>query len=130
MLNVQIPFGSVVASSRLRLVAAIEDTSAARIVIRAELNATPDDFSEGNTAPSLRPQTAEYTDWVPVPWTTVGGIYYTFDLSGVVQSVIDLPAWVSGNPISFIMQGTGYREFHSEFAGDTNLFPTLEYTFA
>lgn len=83
---------------------------------------------------STRTKTAASVTWDPVqPWGDVGDPYQTPDLSVVVQEIVDRDDWSPGNPLAFIITGSGRRVAVSydgaSGAGDETLAPRLRVTY-
>ncbi len=78
---------------------------------------------------SSRPRTTDSTLWTVSgnSWGTIGSAtadQRTPDISNVVQAIINRSGWKEGNPLSFLMYGTGTREVES-YDGDAPKAPLL-----
>ena len=67
-------------------------------------------FAETTGNISSRDWTRDFTLWYPTAWDTAGeagDAQRTWDLSSVIQEIIDRPGWVSGNSLAIIISGPG-----------------------
>ena len=96
---ITVPSGATITGASIRFTTDEADTDATSTTIFGELNATPLTFSGANNI-SGRTRTATSATWSDIPsWTTVGeaGVNQTTpDLSAVVQEIVDLGGWSSG----------------------------------
>lgn len=116
--NVTIPQGATIVSATLR-VEATDDSSGGTTVIYiySVCDDTPVDFSSRanlNTNLLNRCTAPPYYEvWIPDDWTT-GNEYDSPDFSSLIQQVIDLDDWDSGDDIAIYLDGWGSPRF--EFA--------------
>lgn len=136
--NVRIPSGARILASDIALESLSDDSSLITMIFQGEKTLSPATFS-GASPPSARTSPADLTTagaiWAP--GTLLQGDYHTsVDLSDVIQEIIGLPGWTSGDSLSFIVrQGpsdpVGTREFSSyDFSNSTANAPRLEVTYA
>jgi len=96
------------------------------------LNANPSTFIKVDGNITDRPVTTASVPWSPVPWTTVGeaGLdQQTPDISAIIQEIVNLPGWASGNSLAVIISGTGERTAES-FNGVASAAPKLHVEFS
>ncbi len=107
--DIQIPQGALITEAKIKMQADESQSGATSINIRCgkSLNAEPFTVTETHNI-SNREYFEDKVVWKPEPWTA-GNLYYTNDLSAIVQNVVKQDGWKSGNAISFIMDGTGHR---------------------
>lgn len=97
-LNVTIPPGWEITLANLILIAAgTKDTTVVNTRLRAEANVNPATFSTVEDFDARVWTTA--VDWNAIPTWTLNGTYTSPDIKAIIQEVIDLPGWASGNPI-------------------------------
>ena len=125
VVSVAIPAGVIIRTAELRLTSAGTYENTAQIVIRGVREVDTPSFDEGNPKVTERPETLTFANWQPVPWTTEGLQYDSVELADIVQEIIGLPGWQSGNPLAFRFVGVGYREFMSDHAEDPGQWPEL-----
>ncbi|MCP4257410.1 MAG: hypothetical protein GY774_07755 [Planctomycetes bacterium] len=88
-----------------------DGTEDAFLLISGHLTANPDGFTDPFTI-SDRPMTQAKVPWEPEPWTAVGQISQTVDISSIIQELIDQEGWASGNAIEIIIsEDTSKPEF-------------------
>src|SRR5205823_1442598 len=77
------------------------------------------------------PLTLNSVAWAPPPWKTVGersSAQRTPDLAALVGEVVARPSWALGNPLVFIISGTGKRVAESfDKPGGTPATLTIAY---
>lgn len=87
------------------------------VAIHGQATANPSTFSETNFDISDRPLTAAQTEWFDIPaWTVeheAGEAQRTPEITNIVQEIVDLPGWQSGNPMAFVLSGSGTRTAES-----------------
>ena len=129
--NLAIPAGATITSATIRFTTDEEDADDTSTTIFAELNTAPPTFSDGNNI-SSRTQTSSSVSWDDIPaWSTVGESgpnQTTPDVAALVQEVIDLVSWGSGDDIAFIFEGWGERTAES-FDGDSTKAAELAVTY-
>jgi hypothetical protein len=116
------PLGSALFSFAIRFrnvpVESGETIVSARIQLHASFTSTTESpqtkiYAEKDNAPALitsysdyfsRPLTTESVTW-NIPSTIAGESYNTPDISSVIQEVVDLPGWSSGDDINILFHG-------------------------
>ncbi len=105
-------------------------STATSLTIRAELVGNSGTFvtSSFNVSSRVAPGQQEVT-WSPVPWNTVGEAGFdqrTPDITSVIQEVLNLAEWTSGNSLSIIITGIpGSARVAESFDGVSNAAPLL-----
>ena len=102
------------------------------LTIHGERTGNATTFIDISNNITSRPLTVESVSWSPPPWTArgaAGADQRTTSLNTVIQEIVNLPGWSSGNSLCIIITGTGERTAES-FNGDQNGAPLLhvEYT--
>jgi hypothetical protein len=122
--NVTIPPGASIVSAHVRLQVDEVSSGLATMQIAGEAvdNAATFALTFGNMTD--RPLTTAVVDWQPAEWPTVGAAVQTGDISSVLQEIIDRPAWVSGNALAVIVNGSGRRVAES-YDGNAPAAPLL-----
>ena len=108
--GITIPRASTILDATIDFTAYETERKAAALTFHGQdIDAAPT-FSVTVTDISTRTTTTASVDWRPVPaWEEVGETYQTPDLSAVVQEIVDRNGWSSGNPLAFIITGSGSR---------------------
>ena len=78
-------------------------TQPVSLLIEGERNPNPVAFSSATNDITARPRTAARTIWVPANWTEVGQTDQTSDITAIIQEIIDLDGWASGNALALII---------------------------
>jgi uncharacterized repeat protein (TIGR01451 family) len=129
--NLAIPAGATITSATIRFTTDEVDADDTSTTIFAELNTAPATFSGGNNI-SSRTRTGSSVSWNDIPvWSTVGESgpdQTTPDIATLVQDVIDLGSWGSGDDIAFIFEGWGERTAEA-FDGDSAAAAELAVTY-
>jgi hypothetical protein len=92
----------------------VDETSSgdADLTISGEDSANPASFSGLAWDISSRTTTANAISWAPEPWVVVGEsgeTQRTPDLTSIVQEMVTHPDWTAGNPVAFVLTGSGKR---------------------
>ncbi len=74
------------------------------LLIEGESNPNPVKFSEATNDITKRPRTTARTVWVPANWTQVGQKDRTTEITAIVQEIIDMDGWASGNALVLILR--------------------------
>jgi hypothetical protein len=141
-LDINIPKGATITNAYVQFQVNEEDKSPpnvpASLTIAGELSPNPATFASTPLNITSRPETTTKTQWNDIPvWAFTdlnqGGICVgcgdegpnqrTPDLSAIIQEIVDLPGWASGNPIvlTFAPQTTNFnRTANSWESGNTN----------
>ncbi|HET7292121.1 MAG TPA: Ig-like domain-containing protein [Vicinamibacteria bacterium] len=123
-----IPRGATIRAAYVQFQADETQSEATSLTIRGQLAANPAAFSTAKLNVSSRPRTSSSVSWANVPaWNTVGDLglsQRTPSLTGIVQELVNQPAWANGNAMVFIITGTGHRTAES-FEGGSTKAPLL-----
>ena len=136
-LNFTIPGSATINTARLTLTCqtALSDT-VVNTRIRAERNINPATFTDKANF-DARTWTTEYINWDGIEAWSLDAEYDSPDFASVIQEVIDLASWASGNPIVILwddfqnrstQSGNANRQAHS-WDGSTTLCPQLVITY-
>ncbi len=107
--DVTIPPESTIASTWIEFTGANEPRpdSIANLTFYGQDSDNTFRFSGNNGNITNRPKTSASVDWNNLSGWQVGEKYRTPDLSEIVQEIIDLPGWESGNSLAMITEGSG-----------------------
>jgi hypothetical protein len=125
-MNITLPVGATVTNAYIQFKTDEMTNTAANLTIHGESNANPGTFTFDNLITS-RPITASSVNWQPESWDFEGEVsekQRTPNLSGIVEEIIALGGWASGNAMAFIVSGTGSRVAEA-FEGDAAGAPLL-----
>ncbi len=114
--SVAVPVGATITDASLQFTVDEVSTGAANLVIQADATGSSAAIEKITGNITNRTMTSAAISWTPPEWTVVGEAgadQRTPDLAAIVQEIIDQPDWVSGNPITFVMTGTGRRTAES-----------------
>lgn len=128
--NIEIPSNAIITNAYIQFTcdATAKNTNPSNLVVKVEDSDNPLTFAENNIN--------ELTNRLKLPdsvktsmgvWTLVGeaGINQrTTNLKSLVQKLVNLPGWVSGNAMAFYITGSGLREAESH-DGDAPKAPLL-----
>ena len=125
--GVNIPQGATINNAYIQFKADEISSVATTLTIGGEDidNALTFTSTSGNI--SSRARTTASVPWSPVAWTTVGEAgpgQQTPNITTVIQEIVDLPGWTSGNSLVIIITGTGKREAEA-YNGDQAGAPLL-----
>jgi hypothetical protein len=129
--NVTIPAGAVVSSARVELRSTASQWLSLNFTLGVEAAANSAPFTTASR-PSQRPLLpgavvhASNVQWL------ANTTYQLDQLAPLVQSVIGLPGWASGNALSVVVRGTGgawARKFATAFEGGAAFAPRLVVTY-
>ncbi|GJL78480.1 MAG: hypothetical protein NPINA01_14690 [Nitrospinaceae bacterium] len=130
--GVNIPPGSTILSAYVQFQVDEVNTGATPLTVQGQNSANPATFTSAGNNITLRPLTTASVPWSPAPWNSVGeaGLdQRTPDISSVIQEIVNLPGWASGNPLAVIIGGTGERTAES-FDGTPSAAPLLHIVFS
>ncbi|HEX5946822.1 MAG TPA: hypothetical protein VFY82_11120 [Acidimicrobiales bacterium] len=118
--GVALPDGAVVQNAWVQFTTDETDGSASSLVISGQAADDATTFSTAIADVSARARTTASAAWSPPAWATVGQAgagQRTPNLAAVVQQIVDRPGWVSGNPLAFVITGSGRRTAEAFNAG-------------
>lgn len=119
--GIDVPAGATITSASISFTADGDSSGAVTLTISGQSEADPatfnDDADEDATSDiSSRPRTTEVT-WDPTDWTNLES-YETGDLSAIVQEIVDLGGWASGNAMAFVVDGPDAAPLRRAFTYD------------
>lgn len=144
--NLAIPAGAVITDAKLSLKVAdgTLQTGTVSAYISAEATTTPSPYPDASLViePDPNPYiidritTSEFISWDPIPAGGNNEALETGNLDKVLQEVIGLPGWASGNDLSLIVEAfdsyvpgvVDNRQFHGVAATPAKV-PELTYTY-
>lgn len=120
--NVTIPQGAVVTNAYLQFTVDEAQPDPTSVTIYGQNADNTATFAAVNNDVSSRPRTTTTVAWNNIPaWTTLGDAgldQRTPDIKTIVQQLLNRPGWVSGNAMTFLIDGTGHRTARSyDFSG-------------
>ncbi len=126
--NITIPKNAIIDSVFIQFTVDETNNGATSVTIKAEDVDNSSTFVGINNNISSRATTVDSVNWNNIPaWNTTRLATIdqrTPDLKVLVKSIIGRAGWASGNPITFIITGTGERTAES-FDGSANEAPEL-----
>jgi len=125
--GVSLPDGAVIQNASVQFTTDETDGSASSLTVQGQAADAAGTFTAAAANVSSRPRTAASVAWSPPAWSVIGEAgpnQRTPNLAAVVQEIIDRPGWVSGNPLAFIVSGSGRRTAVA-FDGGAALAPRL-----
>ena len=123
-----IPNGATITNATIQFQVDEVNNVATSLTIQGEdvVNASTFISSTGNI--TNRSLTTASVLWSPDPWDTVGVDQQTPDISSVIQEIVNLPGWASGNSLVVLISGNGERTAES-FNGVASAAPILHLEF-
>ncbi|MEL6841785.1 MAG: alkaline phosphatase PhoX, partial [Bacteroidota bacterium] len=126
--GVTIPQGAVILNAYIQFTVDEDDDSTGTVIWRVEDVDNSSTFGASSFDISSRALMPDSVVWSNIPvWPNVGVAgpdQQTPDLSILVQSIVNRPAWQSGNALNFIAYGTGERVAES-YDGSASSAPIL-----
>jgi len=134
--DIAIPANATITNAFIQFTADGNNDGALTITIKGENIANSPSFVDATNNISNRTTTTASVAWDNIPsWIddADGAAQRTPDLSSIINEVITSNGWLSGNPITFVMTGTGNeddRRKAESFDGGALIAPklTIEYT--
>ncbi len=114
--NINLPSDAVVTNAYLQFVAEEIQIGPANLIIHGESSGNSAPFQMLNQNITNRVTTNNATNWIPEPWFIIGANgtdQQSPDLSEIINEMIALPDWDSGNTMAFIISGSGTRTTYS-----------------
>lgn len=114
-LNVQIPPGVPITRAYIQFIARSNESAAADLWVYGEYTNNPATYATTARNITSRNKAVAAVNWTPDRWLSneAGSPQRTPDLSAIVQEIADRSDWVSGNPMAFIIAGSGTRTARS-----------------
>ena len=110
--SVELPDGSSIKAAFLQFSAEERSVDSSSIILFGERIEDAPSFGERDRDLSSRETTAARVVWEPEPWRRVGAsgeLQRTPNLASLLQEIIDLSGWKSGNAVVILMEGSGRR---------------------
>jgi len=142
--GIAIPANAVISSAYLQFQVDESSTGTTQLTIHGENNVNPATFTTNDNNITSRSLTNTSSTWSPATWANVneqGAAQRSNDLSPIIQEVIGLSGWNSGQSMVFIIDGNGNRiaesfdgsptgaaTLHIEYSIDNNPAPTASFT--
>lgn len=107
-----VPNDVIVTAAWLQFTTDEPQSVATTLAVKGELSAAAAPYTTASRNISTRPRTGAWVEWLPAAWPTTGesgAAQRSPDLSDVVQEIVDTPGWARGNPIAFVVSGSGKR---------------------
>ena len=131
-LGVTVPVGATITNAYIQFQTDESSGGASSLSVVGQADANPVTFGSGANDITNRPTTGASVAWSPPDWNVVGEQgpnQQTPNLAAVIQQIIEVPGWASGNAMVLIITGTGDRVAES-FNGVPAAAPLIhiEYT--
>ena len=131
--DITIPQSSTILKASIEFTAEESDGDTTSLTFRGQDIAVAPTFALTARDISTRTVTTASVDWNPVQAWDASDTYQTPDLSSVIQEIVDRGDWSAGNPLAFVITGSGKREAISYdgalSGGDETLAPHLKVTY-
>jgi hypothetical protein len=129
--GIAVPSGALITSAQVRFTAAASGSGISSGQIRIEDDANAPPLTEANSSLSGRITLATNVNWAIPDWN--GGdssaAQTTEDLSTLIQPIVDLAGWTSGNAVLLLFDQVGNTREAVSFDGDPAAAPLLEITY-
>ncbi len=125
--GVNLPRNAVIVNAYVQFKVDETPSTATTLTIRGEASPNAAAFTTATQNASSRTLTAASVNWIPLVWLTVsaaGPAQRTPNLAPVIQQIISLPGWGSGNSIVLVITGSGKRVVEA-FEGNAAGAPLL-----
>lgn len=129
--NIRIEPGEDIANAYIQFTVEETTSGPAALVIEGQAQSNPPAFTAASGHISSRPVTSNFVEWSPPDWNTLGENgpdQQTPNLKSIIEEIINMPTWQTGNSIVFIISGNGKRVAHS-YDGSPASAPTLHVDF-
>ncbi len=127
--RVFIPPNAAIQSARIVFTAAETDDVATSLSIGAHATGAPEVLSDADNDIGRR-TSFEPIAWSDVePWDVLGQQYASPDLTPLVEKIIAEGSWCGGNPMVFMISGTGKRVAEA-YVDASSVAPKLEVTYS
>lgn len=129
---IAVPRSSLIEKATIQFATDETSAGATSLTIAGEANANAATYSTAARNISARQKTATTVSWVPPSWDIVdeaGEDQLTPDLTAIVQEIVDRPDWNAGNPMAFVITGSGKRVARA-FEASPSLAPQLSIEYA
>lgn len=127
--NVTVPQGATIMSANLEFEVDSTNNTSTSLTIAGEASDAPVTFSSTDRDISNRTATSASVSWPSVPNNNPNQKLISPDLKTVVQEIVNRAGWASGNPMAFIITGSGTKNVES-FDSEPGAAPLLRVTYA
>lgn len=110
--DIAIPPGALITSAWIQFQVDESDTGATSVSFRGQAADNALSFTTSASNLSSRATTLAQVAWNPPGWPTLGvagADQRTPDLAAIVQEIVGLPGWASGNALAILATGSGKR---------------------
>lgn len=125
--QIDVPPGATITRAYIQFQVDEKSSVATSLTLRGEASANAQTFTTVRRNISSRATTSAAVSWSPPAWNTVGEAgtsQQTPDISAIVQEIVRLGGWSSGNSLAIIVTGSGQRTAES-FNGTAAAAPLL-----
>ncbi len=112
--NISVPVGATITNAYIQFTAKDDENNNTNLDISVEMDPNPATFSTSLDVSDRTPSPL-LVSWAPAAWTNgANGVdQQTPDLSPLLQTVVDMSGWSSGNSAVFLISGSGQRRAYS-----------------
>jgi GH25 family lysozyme M1 (1,4-beta-N-acetylmuramidase) len=110
--NLPLPVGAEVLSANIQFSTDEANSEPTTLSVHAHRSGNATVFTTNVNDLTSRPLTIHSAVWTPPPWLTIGertAAQRTPDLAAMVSEVVARSSWASGNPLVFVIGGSGKR---------------------
>ncbi len=105
-----IPAGANITRAYLEFVTQAGHSRSTSLTFAAEAQPNPPPLGSAQGDLSTRTPTSATVTWQTIPaWPTLGRPHRSPDLAPLLQEILALPSWNAGQPVNFLVTGTGLR---------------------
>ncbi len=126
--DISIPKGSRIVHAYVRFTVDEKTRERTSLRIYGEKSAQASHYRNAKHDITDRAKTSHYAAWQPASWKKIGESgkkERTPDLASIVQEIVDQKGWKNGNPLAFIIEGSGKRVAVS-YEGNAQKAPLLQ----
>ncbi len=102
--NIQIPKNAKINNAYIQFRARQDDIGETNIIIVGENSNNPLTYTGSSANITSRTETSASVDWLNVSEWTGGDDYQTVDITSIVQELVDLGTWQTGNAMAIMMK--------------------------
>ena len=123
--DIDVPSDASITNAYIEFTVDRAGSDTAKLSIAGIRDANPPTFPSETGYLYSRWKTDETLLWRPDPWTSVGATERTDDISNIVQELVNLSDWTSGNAMAFVVRGPRGTRVAKSFEGSTSGAPLL-----
>ena len=126
--GVTIPQGAMITNAYIQFKVDETSSSTVKLNIAAEASPNASAFTTAARNVSTRPRTSSSVSWTPTSWPKadeMGTAQQTPNLKSIIQEIVSLPKWTSGNSIVMIITGSGGKRVAESYEGNAAGAPLL-----